>query len=323
MRQIAVTFASILVVVFFCLYFVGIFIQTTRILPFSYFFEFIPDYFLVLLLLPILCTKFRFKFWLVTFLFLVILNASPFRISFNEVKKNESDPSTINIASFNTAQRIDGKELYRWFLERELDILFVQESKDSLFDDSSKIGLFSTCKHRLCVLSRHPIESLESLDRRPLGGWGSFSAAHSVNIRGHRVLIVNTHFSSISNFGYEFSSLKGLFAKIGLFVDQKDVEFALVNAMVDRLEYYGKVIIAGDFNITDRNPQYKKHWGHFVNLFSEVGTGYGVTRKSRLLFPRIDHILLGDAFEPHSVFIDSDMGSDHFPLVGTLELTIR
>ena len=114
--------------------------------------------------------------------------------------------------------------------------------------------------------------------------------------------------------------MKGFESKISLFKDAKAVEFGLARALLDKWSDNDAVIIAGDFNITDRNYQYEQYWGDLYNLFAVGGNGYGSTRKNRLVSPRIDHLLVSKAFTPIHSEVGEDMGSDHLPIQGVVVL---
>lgn len=288
--------------------------------PLSYFLEFIPDYILVILSTTIIFTKFPSKLWVFFLLLFMIFIVSPIQVNIAERYKSKLQLNTLNIASFNVAQRVDEYKLYDWFNSRQLDVLFVQEARDKQFNASAANNLYSSCKPRLCILSRYPITDYEVIDRRALGGWGLFASLHSIKVGKNEIFLMNTHFASISNFGYEFSSLDGFLSKVRLFRESKAIEFGLVKSTLRNYVHLNPLIVAGDFNITDRNPQYKEYWGEFDNLFLETGLGYGSTRIHSWLTPRIDHLLVSNAFQTNHTWVDSNLGSDHLPIIGSVNL---
>ena len=308
-----------------CIVFVvsGAFILNIELFDIFYFLDFLPDYVLLLLCVPALIFLGKSKRYLVPLALLAIFFASPFNLSFfsKKVTAATEHENQLSIASYNVAQRIEKAELYNWFIEQDLDILFIQEaSRLGQFKVGEDDSVYTNCVQRLCILSRFELEELDSLDRKPLGGWGRFVSLHSAKIRGDSVLLANVHFSSISNFGYRFNTLKGFESKVSLFKDTKAVEFGLARALLDKWTDNDAVIIAGDFNITDRNYQYEQYWGDLYNLFAVGGNGYGLTRKNRLLSPRIDHLLVNKAFMPIHSEVGEDMGSDHLPILGVVVL---
>ncbi|WP_158306761.1 endonuclease/exonuclease/phosphatase family protein [Alteromonas naphthalenivorans] len=316
MMSIITFFSSLLVL----LYLVGMHFQPISDHPISYFLEYVPDYILVILAAPILFTKMRFKYWVFCFFLLMILISSPFQLNLLKGSEESLKYDTLNIASFNVAQRVDEAVLYAWFRHHDIDILFIQEARDKQLDAAEENDLYSSCKPRLCVLSKYPIEDYETIDRRALEEWGLFASLHSILVGKKKVFLMNTHFASISNFGFEFSSLNGFLSKMILFKESKAIEFGLVKSMLSSFVYDEHFIIAGDFNITDRNPQYKKYWGNFENLFREVGFGYGSTRIHPWLSPRIDHVLISNKLKANKALVGNDLGSDHLPILGNISL---
>ncbi|MCQ8849380.1 endonuclease/exonuclease/phosphatase family protein [Alteromonas stellipolaris] len=308
-----------------CMVFVvcGAFIFNKELFDIFYFLDFLPDYVLFLLCVPSVFFLGKSKRYLVPLAILAIFLASPFKVSFFSETPSEiaGKNSQIKIASYNVAQRVEKAQLYNWFIEQNLDILFIQEaSRLGQFNVGEYDGVYTNCVQRLCILSRFKLQELDSLDRKPLGGWGRFVSLHSAKIKGKSVLLANVHFASISNFGYRFNTLKGFESKVSLFKDAKAVEFGLAQALLDKWSDNDAVIIAGDFNITDRNYQYEQYWGDLYNLFAVGGNGYGSTRKNRLVSPRIDHLLVSNAFTPIHSEVGDDMGSDHLPIQGVVVL---
>lgn len=286
-----------------------------------YFIDFIPDYVVLFLFLPaiILISKKRLYLFLTGCVFFVM--ASPFQINIthNLVEEDSIIHNRFKVASFNVAQRVNAEKLYQFFEQKKLDVLFVQEGSYDMFKDASRYNLYGECVKRLCVLSRYALTQLESLNRRALGGWGQYVSLHKINVGGNVVLLANVHFASISNFGYRFNTFAGFLSKISLFKDTKAIEFGLVKALIEKWSSDEAIVIAGDFNLTDRNQQFTKYWGEFGNAFNESGFGYGTTRKSWFLSPRIDHILFNKRLSPVATSVWRDMESDHYPVVSTLQ----
>lgn len=283
-----------------------------------YFLDFMPDFILIALCIPALIFFQKARFLILASTILLVSLASPFQVNFNSLtsETEQFDQQKLLLASFNIAQRVSSTEIYNWFEVDNLDILFVQEGRYGMFNDAANHGLFGECVKRLCILSKYKLTQLDSLERKPLGGWGHFASFHEIIVDNTPILLVNVHFASISNFGYRFNTLGGFESKVSLFKETKAIEFGLVRSLIDTWGENNAIVIGGDFNITDRNPQYAKFWDGFSNKFGESGNGYGTTRKNRFLSPRIDHILLGDDLLSVKTFIGKDMGSDHLPVVG-------
>ena len=79
-------------------------------------------------------------------------------------------------------------------------------------------------------------------------------------------------------------------------------------------------IIVGDFNLPVESAIFRRHWLRFTDAFESTGTGFGWSkREGTLLRIRIDHIL-GNASAPQAigVWLGSDFGSDHLPVIADL-----
>ena len=287
-----------------------------------YFIDFIPDYVLLCFFLPALVfiRKRRLYFFLTGFVFFLMASSFQINITHNLVEEDGISDNRFKVASFNVAQRVNAKKLYQFFRQESLDVLFIQEGSYDMLKDSARYNLYGECVKRLCVLSKYALTQLESLNRRALGGWGQYASLHKINVGGDVILLANVHFASISNFGYRFNTFAGFLSKISLFKDTKAIEFGLVRALIEKWRDDEVVVIAGDFNLTDRNQQFTQYWGSFRNAFKETGFGYGTTRKSWFLSPRIDHILSSKRLSPTATSVGHDMGSDHYPMVSTLQL---
>ncbi|MBI2826657.1 MAG: endonuclease/exonuclease/phosphatase family protein [Planctomycetia bacterium] len=85
-------------------------------------------------------------------------------------------------------------------------------------------------------------------------------------------------------------------------------------------------IVAGDFNMPVDSTIYRKCWSSFTNAFSSMGLGFGYTKVSgkRLTYgARIDHVLFNRGLGCRSCKVESDIGSDHRPLIAELVLDGR
>jgi endonuclease/exonuclease/phosphatase (EEP) superfamily protein YafD len=89
------------------------------------------------------------------------------------------------------------------------------------------------------------------------------------------------------------------------------------------------VILAGDFNMSDRAEEYRQLQGFGLkDAFSEVGVGKGFTWPSnrtpsvnlwiRIPFVRVDYVFHSEDFCAHSARVHRKTGSDHRPLSADL-----
>ena len=105
------------------------------------------------------------------------------------------------------------------------------------------------------------------------------------------------------------------------------------NLQIDRLVAHLQnepypYFIAGDFNTSDQSPSYNRLAAVGIDSFLEVGSGFWMTwpvaavqRLPSFVPPliRIDYIFHSQGFRALSAHPGSPMGSDHLPLLVTLE----
>jgi endonuclease/exonuclease/phosphatase family metal-dependent hydrolase len=106
-------------------------------------------------------------------------------------------------------------------------------------------------------------------------------------------------------------------------------QFKQVKALTDAIKQAkGPLIVAGDFNATEMSETYRIMAEPLKNAHAEAGFGFGFTFPSRarrlgtfLPFLRIDHIFYSEHFQALDCTVGDDAGgSDHFPVIATLQL---
>lgn len=86
-------------------------------------------------------------------------------------------------------------------------------------------------------------------------------------------------------------------------------------------EYSPYMIVCGDFNDTPVSYVHNKISEKLQDAYIEAGTGPGITYNRNLLYFRIDHIMVGDAYRILDCRVDDSIdASDHYPLKCRLEL---
>lgn len=177
---------------------------------------------------------------------------------------------------------------------------------------------------RLMILSRYPISEGERLDiDSPSNG----AAAWTVDIDGRPTKIINLHLESFRlppQAGQEYMELvaKGeAFALKDAMQSRLGPAFLQHNYQANRIREYirrlgsERVIVCGDFNDTPVSYAVGKIGEGLTNAFTAAGNGLGISFRSRYFRVRIDHILVGAAFEPILTEVDvSARGSDHYPI---------
>jgi endonuclease/exonuclease/phosphatase (EEP) superfamily protein YafD len=78
-------------------------------------------------------------------------------------------------------------------------------------------------------------------------------------------------------------------------------------------------IVAGDFNMPTDSAIYRRNWNTWSDGFESAGTGLGHTKFTSLWGIRIDHVLFDANWRAVSARVGPDVGSDHRPLIVTLQ----
>ena len=99
----------------------------------------------------------------------------------------------------------------------------------------------------------------------------------------------------------------------------RTTELAQARRWVDRSSEIPH-IVAGDFNTPPESQAYRRAWADWIHAFSHVGRGYGGTRLSGWIRPRIDHIPADRSWSVVDARVGEDLGSDYLPVVATVRL---
>ena len=106
-------------------------------------------------------------------------------------------------------------------------------------------------------------------------------------------------------------------------IAQRDLESSVARSWIAPATETRPVILAGDFNLVVESAIYRRWWGDLANAFSEVGTGLGWSKETRLFGVRIDHVLAGGGVVVRRARLLAADGSDHRPLLVDLEVPTR
>ncbi len=118
-------------------------------------------------------------------------------------------------------------------------------------------------------------------------------------------------------------------AKARRFAWDGGTEFAKVTSQYrDSVEYLqrqirtldGPLVIAGDFNAPVESAYLRDYWSDYRNAFSQVGTGFGYTKYTRVHGIRIDHVLVDSHWTIESARVKDGLGGDHRPVLVELAL---
>lgn len=211
---------------------------------------------------------------------------------------------------------VDPARLLSWYNAQRLDVFLLQEAKPELLRPIFSAGFTLDCHGGLCVVTQHVLERRHHLDRRSLGGHGVYAALYQLDVRGHSLNLVNVHLNTPRRIMVTQKAPLTNFRRFQRMYRSHYIESMLASTMVPEDEE--RVIIAGDFNLTQQSGRYREYWREWENGFDIAGTGLGRTFRVGLIGVRIDHILAGSGLRVLSTDVYPAMGGDHSPVVAEL-----
>lgn len=174
-------------------------------------------------------------------------------------------------------------------------------------------------------LSRYPVQPLEECRVDHLRRVSA--AAAKIEGPAGDFVVVNLHTWSARH------GLKRLLRRdiAGLKRYQTDraKEMKMMKQFVDRVVRDQPAMVVGDFNTPTSSRLYRQSWKSWTNAFDVAGWGLGYTAPcdggdgmllDGMVWIRIDHILVNDAWEVESIDLGSIRGSDHRVVRASLRL---
>jgi endonuclease/exonuclease/phosphatase family metal-dependent hydrolase len=139
----------------------------------------------------------------------------------------------------------------------------------------------------------------------------------TLNVEGRRLLVFNTHFSTVRPGPYKTNSRYQVL-RYGGSAEMRQVQAdILLNAAGTRRT---PSVVMGDFNNPPRGLVYEKLSERWVDAFRGAGWGFGYTFRSDLPLLRIDYIWAGDGIRVLKCGTPNVRVSDHRPVVADLAL---
>ncbi len=173
-----------------------------------------------------------------------------------------------------------------------------------------------------CLASHFPIVAIDRRD--PADVWkmngSGVIVRYEIAVPGMALNVVNMHLETVRD-GLQAVLRRAPWrgaAQLEANIRQRDFESSLGLAWTGRAR--GPLVITGDFNMPIESNIYDTYWSSFTNAFSEAGFGFGVSKETRWHGIRIDHVLVGPAFQPIRAFVGPHLGGDHRPMVTDLRL---
>ena len=203
------------------------------------------------------------------------------------------------------------------------DVLLVQECGGQFRDlllRADERHVAST--QSLCILSRLPIEGVESMDGETLQsvGGSALVTTFSLDLDGQTIHLTNVHLET-PRAGLELI-LRGRIAEGAEILRQKSLlrEIELRRAERWARERGGPGLVLGDFNTPPESRHIGRLWSDWNDAFGRVGRGIGGTRLNGWIRARIDYVMADAHWTVVSAHPGEPVGSDHLPLVARLRL---
>lgn len=234
-----------------------------------------------------------------------------------------SDGIAIRLATFNMrgSENPLGPMVPGRLADLEADLILIQECADRFRAEAERqAGWVVRQERSLCLMSRFPVDSSESIDviRTNEDGMTGLAVVYFLAIGGRSVPVVNLHLETPRK-GIERVRWGGEVTGMARNILIRDAGSRRVAAWV-RSTAPG-ALVGGDFNLVPESRVFRRNWGWCQDAFSRVGRGFGYTRILPKWSARIDHVLLcAPTWRAVSARLGPDLGSDHLPLVVDLVL---
>ena len=282
--------------------------------PVSMLFDFGPRWLVFLPCVLLLFPRFYPKRWLL-FITVTLLNSIlVLDLQLHLLPSPQPDRAVYRFATFNAGSGMaKPTDILHWYQQQHLDALLIQESGPSSLRTVIPDSLQLQCHSQLCLLTQHPLTSVRQLSRRPLGGYGYYASHYELSIEGTIFQLVNVHLNTPRHGIELLAAPRSNYRRFMRYYQDKSMESMIASQLVQ--PEANKVIIGGDFNLTQQSQIYRQYWRDWKNSFQRKGLGLGHTKHTRLLGVRIDHLLVSHDLSVISSETHPAMGSDHKPLV--------
>jgi len=230
--------------------------------------------------------------------------------------KIQNGSFSIKILDMNLGNKIDESALGEYILALQPDLIVLQEVNSA--ELNTVLGLlpdrvwYQNLNSHLGIISRFKIKRAQVFDRHLLGGGGGYVGRYEMEGPSGTFYVVNVHLNTPRD------GLDALLADhlAGIPTMKRITESQATESHLAAKEAMSlnPILIAGDFNMTQKNPIYHRYWSSFQNSFSKKGLGFGYTKHTRWHGARIDHILCDSHWQV--IFAESGpaIGGDHRPV---------
>lgn len=286
--------------------------------------------------------------WWTLFPLLALLCNIPFLSSVFQISGGETEPAdrplrvmTLNVRGFVDDNQDDSADNILTYLEQEeVQVVCFQEYSDFVSGRSEKISKYlnSLFPHQalsgsIAIFSKHPIVKKDYLTFRDTNNGAQWV---DLEIDRQKVRIINLHLQTTGvnsalrqaakyeENGANISNTE----KADMVADRMGYEFFRRAEQADMIYDLVKqtphpVIVCGDLNDTPASYTYRRVKGDLEDGFHTAGKGYMYTYKGAKGMIRIDYIFHSPALKAHQYYSDSQIWSDHNPVVMEVDLAIK
>ena len=294
--------------------------------------NFAPYYFLPLVIfVPLALIERRWSSLarLLPFVLIALLLYGPYWLPKNVAAAAEDQP--LKVLTFNVLPanpRLD--DVIDWIREMDADIVLLQELaphvKTRLRDELADLYPYSDdLPDNQLTLSRYELLTNETVE---LVGWWAQRSTFAIN--GRTIAIYNIHLIVPTNeVPHFYTPIDNGFVHLVLQYDETRRN-AQIHALLERLKTESlPYIVAGDFNTSDNAIIYGEMSAALHDSFRESGIGMGASWTDEtgeeglpnFLPPliRIDYVWHSDEIKAISANVGPRLGSDHLPLIVSLQ----
>ncbi|MFC1667455.1 endonuclease/exonuclease/phosphatase family protein [Candidatus Omnitrophota bacterium] len=257
-----------------------------------------------------------FSFAIIVF-FIMGFNVSSSALNLKKPGPRES----LRIMTCNFGNNFDASLFADFLSKTNPDIIAFQE----IYADNQKVLERMLPKDKwnmkfqtyLGIASRLKIKDIDVKKRDILGGYGGLVTRYGLIGKMGYINFFNIHLETPRE-GLEsvIDNKLGGFSEMKRITNFREKESDIVSKWITS---HKGVLVAGDFNMTDKSPIYKKYWSRFTNTFLKAGFGFGYTRYTSWHGVRIDSVLCDDDWKVIHSDVGPDIGADHRPVVADVE----
>jgi vancomycin resistance protein VanJ len=224
----------------------------------------------------------------------------------------------VTVLTVNGNQAARGNDFRQLVASAGADVIAMQEWDESALDRGIA-GWTIHCEGQLCIGSHHPMTGIQVLDQRTPDRSRAMALVAQVATPDGPVSFFAVHLETVRK-GIEPVLHEGVAGTGDLMANLafRDSESREVATWI-RKHTLHPMLIAGDFNLPTDSAIFRQHWTTWPDAFESVGVGLGHTKFTSLWGIRIDHVLFDSSWQAVSSRVGPDVGSDHRPLIVTLQ----